>query len=363
MNMNMKQAAWVTALGVSLFAALMNLSDVLAFARECIGLILPVIVGGILALFIHVPMNGIKKHLFRAFAKSAKRPSDKAIHISSFVLTLVCILLVLTLVLTLLIPEIARSVQSLYAQVEERLADIRAREFDVQWIEEMISNINLEEGELSAGVNALFTNAVGVVSSTVSIVVTAAFALIISIYISLGKEDLAQQARRVICACLKPKWSERILRVCRMFLQSFTKFLSGQCTEAIILGTLMFAAFSLFRLPYGSLVGVLTAVCALIPYVGAFLSCAVSVFLTLIIEPTLALRCLAVYLAIQFIENQLIYPRVVGGSVGLPPLYTLVAAMIGGKLFGIIGIVFFIPLVAVAHELITTYTNKRLGIE
>ncbi len=128
----------------------------------------------------------------------------------------------------------------------------------------------------------------------------------------------------------------------------------------MILGILMFLAFTVFRLPYGSLVGVLTAVCAIIPYVGALMSGAVSVILALLISPALAVRCLIVYLIVQFVENQFIYPRVVGGSVGLPPLYTLVAAMIGGNLFGIMGIIFFIPLMAVFVELVKEDAGKRL---
>lgn len=123
----------------------------------------------------------------------------------------------------------------------------------------------------------------------------------------------------------------------------------------------MSLTFAIFRIPYGLLVGVLTAICAIIPYVGAFISCSISVFMVLIIDPMLALRCLIVYLAVQFIENQFIYPRVVGSSVGLSPLYTLIAAMIGGKLFGIIGIIFFIPLTAVIIELVKEDVGKRLS--
>ena len=104
----------------------------------------------------------------------------------------------------------------------------------------------------------------------------------------------------------------------------------------------------------------LTAICAIIPYVGALISCVVSVFLVLLVDPVLAVRCLIVYLAVQFVENQFIYPRVVGKSVGLSPLYTLVAAMIGGKLFGIIGIIFFIPLTAVVIELVKEDACRRL---
>ena len=122
----------------------------------------------------------------------------------------------------------------------------------------------------------------------------------------------------------------------------------------------MALAFSVFKIPYGSLVGMLTAICAIIPYVGALISCVVSVFLVLLVDPVLAVRGLIVYLAVQFIENQFIYPRVVGKSVGLSPLYTLVAAMIGGELFGIIGIIFFIPLTAVIIELVKEDACRRI---
>lgn len=206
----------------------------------------------------------------------------------------------------------------------------------------------------------IFSNVTGVVSSTVSLLITSAFAVIISIYISLGKENLCRHAKKIVCAYLKPAWAENVLKFCNLFRQSFANFLAGQCGEAVILGFMMFLAFTIFRLPYGSLVGVLTAICAIIPYVGAFISCSVSVFLVIIIDPMLAVRCLIVYLVVQFIENQFIYPRVVGGSVGLPPLYTLIAAMIGGKLFGIIGIIFFIPLMAVIVELVKEDVNRRL---
>ena len=198
------------------------------------------------------------------------------------------------------------------------------------------------------------------VSATVNIAITASFALIISVYMSLSTESLGHQARTLVCAYLKPAHAAGVLKFCRLFRQSFANFLTGQCSEAVILGVLMALAFSVFKIPYGSLVGVLTAICAIIPYVGALISCVVSVFLVLLVDPVLAVRCLIVYLAVQFVENQFIYPRVVGKSVGLSPLYTLIAAMIGGKLFGIIGIIFFIPLTAVVIELVKEDTFRRL---
>ena len=141
---------------------------------------------------------------------------------------------------------------------------------------------------------------------------------------------------------------------------TYTKFLSGQCVEAIILGLLMFCAFSLLRLPYAGIVSMLASVCAFIPYFGAFLSCGIGVFLTAISSPPQAIVCLFVYISVQFVENQFIYPRVVGTSVGLSPLWTLLAAMAGGKLMGLIGIIFFIPLTAVIYTLVRENTTQKL---
>lgn len=364
MASKLKQSLLVTAFGVILFAALMNFSAVLSFWSKIVNLILPIIAGGILAIFVNVPVSGIERRLKKLTQRRKNTFSDKQLHIFSFVITVVLILLVLFVVLTLLVPEIIQSFHRLYDQINARLPDWIAylNSHDALWLEELLAGIDLEQAtqHISAGIDAILTNAAGALSSTVHIVITAAFALIISIYMTLGKEGLCRHAGKLVCAYLNPAWAKRVLHVCQLFSQSFANFLSGQCGEAIILGTLMFAAFTVFHLPYASLVGVLTAVCAIIPYVGAFISCGVSVILTLLTDPAIVIRCLIVYGAVQFIENQFIYPRVVGSSVGLPPLYTLIAAMIGGKLFGIIGIIFFIPLAAVLVELVKEDAKQRL---
>lgn len=366
MKENTKQYLIVTVVGVSLFVALMNLNTVLGFLGGIFELVLPIIAGCILALFISVPMNGIEKRLNNFFCKTKKKPSDKMVHVLSFAITLILVVLVIVVALTMLIPELIQSAKKLYEQLEVSIPNwityLRENFANVEWLDMLISKNNLEKimQSITDGVNLIFSNVTGVVSSTVSLLITSAFAVIISIYISLGKENLCRHAKKIVCAYLKPAWAENVLKFCNLFRQSFANFLAGQCGEAVILGFMMFLAFTIFRLPYGSLVGVLTAICAIIPYVGAFISCSVSVFLVIIIDPMLAVRCLIVYLVVQFIENQFIYPRVVGGSVGLPPLYTLIAAMIGGKLFGIIGIIFFIPLMAVIVELVKEDVNSRL---
>ena len=135
---------------------------------------------------------------------------------------------------------------------------------------------------------------------------------------------------------------------------------TGQCLEACILGGLIFVVFSILGIPYSALIGVLTAVLAFLPYVGAFFACALGMFLVLLAQPSKVLVCLIAYLAVQFVENQLIYPHVVGTSVGLSPLWTLIAVLVGGKLLGLFGMIFFIPLTAVLVTLLKEYTHYKL---
>lgn len=366
MEKKAKENLLIVVIGVALFAALMHLSAVISFAEWIVGLALPVIVGGILALFVHVPMSGIEKRLRRLLSKSKKQPSDKVYRIVSFLITLITLVLILSLVFMLLIPEMIRSVQNLGTMLETRIPEwmeyLDTHKIYVAWLENLLADIDFDKilESISSHFDTVLAGVVSRVSSVVSIAMTVVFGSIIGIYMVLDKERIHRHSIKLLYAYVKPSWADSISRFFRMFGASFASFLTGQCVEAIILGVLMCIAFSLFKLPYAILVGVLTAVCAIIPYVGAFVSCVVSILLTIIIDPTLVVRCLIVYLAVQFFENQVIYPKVVGDSVGLSPLYTLVAALIGGKLFGILGIIFFIPLTAVIIELLKKSAEDRL---
>lgn len=362
-----KQNLIVAVISVTLFAALMNLSAVLSFCKSIIDIISPIIAGGILALFISVPMNGIEKKL-RKLNDSSKRKkllSENTVHILSFALTVICILLVLVLALTLLVPELTGSCRSLIAQIENNIP--RWREYldekNYEYIESLLAGINTEQimSSVSNGVNSVLSGITGALSSLMNVIITAAFALIFSIYIALEKNEVCRHANKLAYAYMKPSWYEFTVQFCRLFRSSFASFLTGQCSEAVILGTLMALSMTLLGVPYALIIGVLTAICAIIPYIGAFLSCSISVLLVLMTDPMLAVRCLIIYLAVQFIENQFIYPRVVGSSVGLPPLYILISAMIGGELFGIIGIIFFIPLAAVIIELVKQDARRRIN--
>ena len=191
-----KQSLLVTVVGVTLFVALLRLSDVLAFAAKLIDLVLPILAGGILALFINVPMTGLEKRLNRLFGKAKKQPSAKAIHLLSFFITLLGVVLVLVLALTLLIPELVQSFHSLYVQIEANIprgtAYLNAQDADMGWLMNWLEGSNWEQllHKVTASIDTVLVNAVGAVSATVNIAITASFALIISVYLSLGAQGL-----------------------------------------------------------------------------------------------------------------------------------------------------------------------------
>lgn len=371
MDKKLKQNLILVICGALIFAILLNFSSMVSIIGNLLSLLMPVMVGAILALFISVPVCGTEKIIRKIFNKRKHKPSEKTVLITSFIFTIICILLAITLVIAFIVPALVQSVQSIYSIAEKRIPDLlqyllqfmSEKGISTEWFSKAISKIDLEGlmKNVSSYITTFLSSFIGVISSTVNITISFIFAVIIAIYMVLDKKHLCSSAKNLAYAYFKKTVADRITYFCSLFGKTFAKFLSGQCVEAIILGVLMFIAFTVFRLPYASLVGVITAFCALLPYVGATLSCVVSVLLAFIVDPSKAILCVIVYLCVQFIENQFIYPHVVGNSVGLSALYTLVAALIGGSLFGIIGILFFIPLTAVIIAIINENSAKRLS--
>lgn len=372
MDKKMKQNLILIAFGVTLFAGLMNFHLVCVYIQKVGRIFLPVIVGLIVAFILNVPFTGFENLYRKLFKKISVNPREGAIRGLSLLSTLGVIIFVIILVATMVIPELVSSIKSVYLVIEEKspvwLSTLSAYGIDTTWITKQLSAIRLENIDFQhifknvmSGAGNVLNSALGVATSTINIFVTGAFALVISIYILLGKKTLCIQCKKLLYAHTKTSVADSVCRISRLISETYSRFLSGQCMEAVILGIMITISFSIFRLPYASLIGVLTAVLSFIPYIGAFSACFIGVLLVLLINPFQALISLIVYQVVQFIENQFVYPRVVGGSVGLAPLWTLLAVLIGGNLFGILGMIFFIPLTAVFYQLLKEYTNKKLA--
>lgn len=372
-----RRALFLIAFGVCLYAAMMHLDVVLGALSAAVDIFFPVLLGLGFAFVLNVPVSGMERLLHRAVGllPEGRRPGEGAITMASIVLVLIAIAGVAVLGVTMLVPELIASARTVAPLLAERLPEIEeslaANGVDVEKLAQFFQGAGASsataaagsgaQGLLNLGLGSIASSVFAAARSTISVLSSSVFAFVIAVYVLASKRTLGRQVNRVMDAHLAPGHAARIRHVASLATGTYSKFLSGQCLEACILGALIFLAFSLFRLPYAGLIGFLTALFAFVPYVGAFASCAIGAFLTLLASPEHALLCVIVYLAVQFIENQFIYPHVVGSSVGLSALWTLIAALVGGKLFGIVGIVFFIPIVAVLYELFRQWTNARLA--
>ncbi len=366
MDKKFKESLILVIVGVVLFAALLNAGAILGLLKKFLVILLPIFVGLIIAFVLNVPMRGFERLLARILSKKNFKGKEKLITALSLVLTLLCVVLVIVLAITLAVPEIVSSVKSIYVQIEQQLPKViqwlNGYNIDTTYLTDLVKNLNFESfiSTITSGAGSLLTSLWSFASTTVSGLTTTIFALVISVYVLLDKRTLARHVKKILYSVAKKEIADKACEVGELSVETYSKFLSGQSIEAVILGVLIFIAFSLFRLPYAALIAFLTSFFAFIPYVGAFASCAIGAFLILLDSPGKVLTCIIVYFVVQFVENQFIYPHVVGSSVGLSALWTLVAAIIGGNLFGVVGIIFFIPLTAVVYMLFKKYANKKL---
>lgn len=366
MDKKFKDRLLLIVIAALLFAAVLNIDKAGKLLNYIFTLILPVIVGLVLAFVLSVPMNGFENLLAKIALKRGKHPSEKALTFAGFFMTAVSIVTIAAVVLVVVIPQLAESAGSIMPRLEEvlpRWIDILSgyginTDVLTKWAEGLDRDRIIDYLTGSAG--DILASAVGISTTILSGIVNAVFGIILSVYVLLNRKTLARQSRKLIYAYCKTKAADKIVYIAALIRTTFTKFISGQCVEAVILALMIFISFSLAGLPYAGLTGVLTGVFAFIPYVGAFAACGTGAFLMLLSSPSKALLSVAVFLAVQFIEGHFIYPYVVGNSVGLPALWTLVAALLGGRLFGIIGMIFFIPLTSVIYTLAGESVNKRL---
>ena len=364
---NIRSLLLVICGGVAFYVALQNLGAVVLGLRWLMGILSPFLLGGTIAFILNVPMRAIERQLF-----PRKRRGGKLRRPLALVLTLLAVIGVLTLAVCVIGPGVGDASRSVVEQIPtamERLEEqLTLLETYLPQLEAFIVDLNVDWTALSQKMIALakgwggnlISTGGGLIGGVVSGVSTFVIGLIFSFYLLMQKETLARQGRQVLYALLPERKADHALDILRLASRTFSSFLSGQCLEAVILGTLFVIAMTIFRMPYALLVGVLIALTALIPIVGAFIGCAVGAILIAITDPWKALMFIVLFLVLQQIEGNLIYPHVVGSSVGLPSIWVLAAVTLGGNLMGIVGMLFFIPLCSVLYALFRGYVQKRL---
>lgn len=362
-----KHIIQIVAFAVIFYCAMMHLNIVWSLLCSLLSLFLPFILGGSIAFIINVPMKQIEKYLFQKNQKMQKMKRTV-----SYILTLIAVFGILTLAMTVIIPELVRTAKTLAGQVPAALSTMqewfRENSENLPSISAFIENSELDITSISSkATDILQSAATGIISSgfslisnVVSGIVSFLIGVVFSVYVLFQKEKLATQTKKILYAILPESKADKVVSVGKLSNQVFSNFLSGQCLEACILGTMFVVAMSIFRMPYAMLIGVIIALTALIPIVGAFIGCVVGMFLIVMVNPVQAVWFLVLFLVIQQIEGNLIYPRVVGGSIGLPSMWVLVAVSVGGSLFGIMGILVFIPLCSVCYALFRDFIHARL---
>lgn len=342
--------------------AVFNYNLFFEFIGYGIKLIMPVIVGIAIAFIINVPMKAIENKVF----KVQKRKHKKLIRIISLLISVVFILGVIGLILFLIIPEVVEAFIMLAKSVPQ----------NIEWVNKLISKIDDIYPDLSSylgnidpanlvemflgNANQIISNVVSFMQSTFSKLVTGFFGFIISIYILIDKENLVRQFKKIITAFLDDKKTGYIIKVFKLTNETFSKFLTGQCMDAALTGFEFFIVLSLIKVPYALILGVLFAITALIPYIGAFITLVVGIILTSVISPIYAVWYTIVFFIVQQFDDNFTYPKIVGGKVGLPAIWALIAVLIGGALSGFVGMIISIPVASIIYTLFKEWINNRI---
>ena len=354
-----------------LVVALWKFDVVLGVLKTIWGILFPFILGGAIAFLTNVPMSFLEKTIFKNVKKENKIAGKLARPIS-LLLTIVLIVGVIALVMFGVIPQLTRTMGTLMMSISDFIPHMQSwiREFfhNNKEIVKLVDQVQFDPDQaikwgislLGNGAGNMMTTTMSAVGSIVSGVATFFIALSFACYVLFQKEKLHVQIRKVFFAFLPQQKAEAFLKVCSLTYRTFANFLTGQCLEAVILGGMFVITLSILRMPYALLIGVLIAFTALIPIFGAFIGCAVGSFLIFMVSPKQAVLFIIVFLVLQQIEGNLIYPHVVGESVGLPSIWVLAAVTIGGNLMGIVGMLVFIPLLSVFYTIFREYVYLRL---
>lgn len=334
----------------------------------------PFIIGASIAFVLNVPMRGYEKLLKKVKKKSLRR-------ILAITLTFISVALVLTLVFLLLIPQLVSAVRSLIPSVNSFLLEaesfitrlIENNEALIQW---GTDKANLQEFNWSAIVNrimgivgtsveTIFYGLFDTIGGILSGMFDAVIAIVFSLYCLYQKETLARQGRKIVYAFLPEKAADKTVEIARLSSETFSNFLSGQCIEVCILGSLFAIFMAIFGMPYIALISVLIAITAFVPVVGAWIGCvfgAFFIFVNDVHDPMQAVWFVVMFVVLQQIENNMIYPRVVGTSIGLSGMWVLLAVGVGGELLGVGGMFIMIPVTSVIYTVLRDVCNKRLAV-
>ena len=353
----------------ALILGIQNITVVVTVLQTVVGVLQPLILGAVIAYILNILMKKLEKIYF---PKSKNRLINKTKRMVCIILSLLLVIGILGLVMGLVLPELAGAfaviAESVPVYYEKLVAWLMTYSDKFPVIEEYINGLQLDWSQITknlvmyatSGVGGIFNSAISVVSVVVGGIVNFVIALIFAIYLLAGKEKLSAQLKRVLEAYLSEKKRAQLAQMVAVADNTFSSFIVGQCTEAVILGSLCTIGMWILRFPYAPMTGAFIGVTALIPVAGAYLGAGVGAFMIMTVDPMKALLFLIFIVCLQQLEGNLIYPKVVGSSVGLPALWVLAAVTVGGGINGIFGMLLGVPIAATLYKLLGMDVRKKV---
>lgn len=360
MKMEWKSCFRVGVSAFLLYLCITYWSSFASFLGTLVSAALPLLIGCVIAYVINILMSFYEKHYFPKTPKTKLIKSRRPVCMLASFLTLV---LIVVLLIKLVVPELMACVEMLISQIPGAVSSL------IDWLKTMdilphdilasLENIDWKSkveqiiGILTTGVGNVMGTAITMLSSVFSGIVTALFAVIFSIYLLSGKEKLSSQFNRLMKRYMKENLYSKTSYILSVMNDCFHKYIVGQCMEAVILGILCAVGMIILKLPYATMIGALIAFTALIPVAGAYIGAGVGAFMIMTVSPIKALVFLIFIVVLQQLEGNLIYPRVVGSSMGLPAIWVLAAVTVGGGIMGIAGMLLGVPLAATLYRLLS----------
>ena len=368
-DFKMKNQILISTYIVVLAFLLLNINSVLKILGQSLSVFKPFIIGIAIAFLINIPMKCFEKRLITPLLKKSRLKNSKIFaRILSLLLTLIILFVLISSFVNFVIPQLVKSTSSLVSGVPQYIDTLQSYATNyfshIKLSDSMHTNILSGMEKFSNFVvkfaNYFISNILGITFSITSAITNFLIGFIIAIYILLSKEKLLIQCKKVTYAFLSEKNANRAIDVSHLVCHKFSRFIAGQCTDGVILGTLCFIGMSIFKMPYALLVSTLIAIADLIPIFGTFIGTAIAAFIIFMVKPITALYFIIMIVVIQQIEGNLVYPFVVGNSIGLSSFWILVPIFVGSSTFGVLGIIIGVPLFSVIYTLASGYINNRL---
>ena len=353
---------------VIIIFAFIYIKTIGSFLAYLINIFMPFIIGIFIAFILNVLLNFVENKLFKKLNNKNYKTWSKLKRPVSVIITFIIIITIIVFILGLLIPQLQNTV-SLFTKnfdtYKEQTIEILNNFYNKsKSINNYSTSINNLKNEITSYINnnrnEIMQITIGVASSFLGSITSIIIGIVFAIYILLKKEDLSRQFKKILKAYLPEKYERRIEEIANLSNITFGNFISGQCLEALIIGLLCFIGMLILQIPYASTISVLVGFTALIPVFGAFIGTFIGAFLIFMVEPFKALIFIIFIIILQQLEGNIIYPKVVGKSVGLPSIWVMVAVTIGASIYGVLGMILSVPLCSILYSIIKTDVNLKI---